>query len=105
MEGGQEAIVGGRIAGVLAQTRSEPGRMPGLGVLLGASAVGMDIDPATLEAAQGPAIPARWLSLYANGANASDLRGLAELLFMSGPAIKLLVLGLHPSLLRVATPT
>src|SRR6516165_7161211 len=51
MEGGQEAIVGGRIAGVMAQSRREPGRTPDLGVLLGASAVGMDIDPATLEAA------------------------------------------------------
>jgi hypothetical protein len=99
MEGGQEAIVGSRIAGVLAHSRREPGRKADLGVLLGASAVGMDIDPATLEAASGPAVPARWLSLYANGANASDLRGLAELLFMNGPPIKLLVLGLHPALL------
>ena len=86
MEGGQEAIVGGRIAGVLAQTRREPRSKADLGVVLGASAVGMDIDPAALEAASGPAVPARWLSLYANGANASDLRGLAELLFMSRTA-------------------
>jgi hypothetical protein len=99
MEGGQEAIVGGRIAGVLVRTRRGPERTPDLGVLLGASAVGMDIDPATLEAAGGPGVPARWLSLYANGANVSDLRGLAELLFMNGPPIKLLVLGLHPALL------
>jgi hypothetical protein len=99
MEGGQEAVAGARIAGALAKTRRDAGHKPDLGVLLGASAVGMDIDPTLLEAERGPTAPARWLSLYANGANASDLRGLSELLFMDGPPTKLLVLGLHPSLL------
>ncbi len=100
MEGGQENIVGGRIAGVLAEIHNGTIRPDTeLGVILGASAVGMDIEPSTLEAAAGPKIPSRWLSLSANGANMSDIRGLTELVTGSKLHVKLLVLGVHPTLL------
>src|SRR4051812_35170382 len=70
MEGGQDAVVGGRLSGVLAQARRS-GIPPetNLGVILGSSSVGMDLDPNVLEEEAGPRMPARWLSLYANGAN------------------------------------
>ena len=100
MEGGQDAIVGGRIAGVVSQARRTGVPAVGdLGVVLGPSAVNMGIDPALLEAEAGPGVPAHWLTLYANGANASDLHGLSELLLGSGLQPRILVLGIHPSLL------
>jgi hypothetical protein len=100
MEGGQDAVVGGRIAGVLAEARRRGGRPDAdLGVLFGASSVGMAIDPTVLESAAGARIPARWLSLAANGANAEDLRGLADLLLTSVLHPRLLVLGFHPQML------
>jgi hypothetical protein len=100
MEGGEEIVVGGRIAGALAELRRGKARADAeIGVILGPSAVGMDFDPTQLEAAADPALPSRWLSLYANGANASDIHGLAELLIGSGLKVKLLVLCLHPTLI------
>jgi hypothetical protein len=98
IEGGQERVVGSRIVGVSKRVRSGED-LADLGVILGASAVGMGIDPKILEADAGPAIPGHWLSLYANGANLADLRDLAELLFQSGLSPRILVLGLHPGLL------
>lgn len=101
MEGGQDAVVGRRIAGVLAEQRRK-GRSPSdldLGVILGASAVSMAVEPTLLESAGDPRLPARWLSLYANGANLADLRGLAELLLRSGLRPRTLCLAIHPSLL------
>lgn len=100
IEGGQDAIVGGRIAGVVRQARS--GHAPeiaDLGVILGSSAVGMGIDPEIMEAEAGGRLPARWLSLYANGANLDDLAELAGMLFASGLQPKVLILGIHPVLL------
>ena len=101
MEGGQDAVVGRRISGVLAELRRR-GKSPSdfdLGVVLGASAVGMAIEPKLLESSGDPGIPARWLSLYANGANLDDLRGLTDLLLGSGLRPRLLLMGIHPSLL------
>jgi hypothetical protein len=101
MEGGQDAVVGRRISGVLAELRRR-GKSPSdldLGVVLGASAVGMAIEPKLLESSGDPRIPARWLSLYASGANVEDLRGLADLLLGSGLRPRLFLLGIHPSLL------
>ena len=98
IEGGQERVVGGRIAGVSARARKGED-LTDLGVLLGSSAVGMGIDPKILEAEAGTDLPGHWLSLYANGANMADLRGLAELLFQSDLRPRLLVLGIHPGLL------
>ncbi len=101
MEGGQDAVVGRRISGVLAELRRR-GKASSdldLGVVLGSSAVGMAIDPKLLESSEDPRIPARWLSLYANGAHLGDLSGLAELLLGGGLRPRLLVLGLHPGLL------
>jgi len=101
MEGGQDAVVGRRIAGILAEQRRR-GKSSSdldLGVVLGASAVSMAIEPTLLESSGDSRIPPRWLSLYANGANLSDLHGLAELLLGSGLRPRLLVLGIHPSLL------
>jgi hypothetical protein len=98
MEGGEETVVGSRIAGAVAQVRCGMTRPDTeIGTILGASAVGMDLDPTQLEAEAGPRIPSRWLSLYANGANASDIRGLTELLIGTELNLKLLVLGLHPT--------
>jgi hypothetical protein len=99
MEGGQDAIVGGRISGVLAEARRGMGDPSGLGVVLGPSAAGMDIDPRILEETGSPLVPKRWLNLYANGANATDLRGLADLLFMSRIQIDLIVLAIDPVIL------
>lgn len=99
MEGGQEAVVGRRIAGAAARLRRGAQPPPDLGVILGSSAAGRDIEPLLLETAACLPIPSRWLSLYADGANTSDLRGLAELLAISGLRTKLLLLGLHPALL------
>ena len=99
IEGGQDAVVGGRIAGVRQQQRRQPGSASDLGILLGSSAVGMDLDPKILDAEAGDGLPARWLSLYANGANLEDIRDLADLIFGSGLRPKLLVLGIHPGLL------
>src|SRR5947209_3948483 len=100
IEGGQERVVGGRIAGVAARARSGQGEdLANLGVILGSSAVGMGLDPRSLEAEAGPKVPARWLSLYANGANLADLHDLAGLLFASDLRPRLLVLGIHPGLL------
>ena len=101
MEGGQDAVVGRRIAGILVEQRRS-GKSSSdldLGVVLGASAVSMAIEPTLLESSGNPRIPPRWLSLYANGANLSDLHGLADLLLGSGLRPRLLVLGIHPSLL------
>ncbi len=98
MEGGQDAVIGRRIAGAIADVRR--GRLStDLGVVLGASAVGMAIDPRLLESSGDPRIPRRWLSLYANGAHLGDLRGLADLLLGSGLKPRLLLLGIHPGLL------
>jgi hypothetical protein len=99
MEGGQDAVVGRRISGVLAELRRRGKSASDLGVVLGASAVGMAIEPKLLESSGDPRIPARWLSLYANGANLGDLRGLADLVLGSGLRPRLLLLGIHPSLL------
>jgi hypothetical protein len=101
MEGGQDAVVGRRIAGVLAEQhrRGKSSSELDLGVALGASAVGMAIEPTLLESSGDPSIPRRWLSLYANGANLRDLSGLSRLLLDSGLRPRLLVLGIHPSLL------
>jgi hypothetical protein len=101
MEGGQDAVVGRRISGVLAELRRR-GKSSSdldLGVVLGASAVGMGIEPKLLESSGDPRIPARWLSLYASGANVEDLRGLADILLGSGLRPRLLLLGIHPGLL------
>ncbi len=97
MEGGQDAVVGRRISGAIAALRR--GGQSDLGVVLGASAVGMAVEPRRLESSGDPRIPGRWLSLYANGANLGDLRGLAELLLGSGLRPRLLLLGIHPGLL------
>jgi hypothetical protein len=98
MEGGQDAVVGRRISGAIADLRR--GKVsPDVGVVLGASAVGMAIDPAMLESSGDPRIPGRWLSLYANGANLDDLRGLAELVLGGELRPRLLLLGIHPGLL------
>jgi hypothetical protein len=100
IEGGQEKLIGGRIAGVAVQARSRPGEdLADLGVIFGASAVGMGIDPRTLEREADSKIPAHWLSLYANGANVADLHDLSAMLFQGGIRPKLLVLGIHPGLL------
>jgi hypothetical protein len=100
IEGGQEAIVGGRIAGALAQERASGAQGPSdLGIVLGSSAVGMAIETDRLEAEAGPKVPSRWLSLFANGANLEDIDHLAELIFGSDLRPKLLVLGIHPGLL------
>jgi hypothetical protein len=99
MEGGQEAIVGGRISGVLAEARRGMGNVSDLGVVLGPSAAGMDIDPRILEETGSPLVPNRWLNLYANGANATDLRGLADVLFQSRIRIDLVVLAIDPVIL------
>ena len=103
MEGGQEAVVGGRISGVLAEARRGMGDLSGLGVVFGPSAAGMDIDPRILEEASGPLLPKRWLNLYANGANATDLRGLADVLFMSRIRINRIVLAINPMILARST--
>lgn len=98
MEAGQEKVVGQRIAG--AASRVRPDAAPSdLGVLLGGSAVGMGIDPVALEAAGDARFPKRWLSLYANGAEASNLRDLSTLLYSSELRFGTLVLGLHPGLI------
>jgi hypothetical protein len=100
IEGGQDRIVGGRIKAVALQARSsKDAGLDDLGVILGASAVGMDLDTARLMAAADAKIPRHWLSLSANGANAEDLHDLAGLLFTSGLRPKLLVLGIHPGTL------
>jgi hypothetical protein len=100
MEGGQDALVGRRIAGAFADLRDTGvGHKPDLGVVLGASAVAFDIDPESLTAATGPGIASRWLTLSANGANASDLRGLADLLKASNLPVKLVVLAVNPLML------
>jgi hypothetical protein len=103
MEGGQDAIVGGQISGVLAEARRGMGDLSGLGVVLGPSAAGMDIDPRILEETGSPLVPRRWLNLYANGANATDLRGLADLLFLSRIRINRVVLAIGPTILARST--
>lgn len=101
MEGGQAAVVGRRISGVIAEQKRRGKTLADLdlGVILGASAVSMAVEPAILEASGDRRIPTHWLSLYANGANLSDLRGLADLVFVSGLRPRLFLLGIHPALL------
>ena len=99
IEGGQDAIVGGRIAGVSAEQRHKGAKVEKLGVLLGASAIGTDVDPKLLAAEGGPGLPKRWLNLNANGANLDDLRDLSDLLLGSGLEPEVIVLGIHPGLL------
>jgi hypothetical protein len=99
MEGGQDASVGGRISGVIAEARRGMSDSSSLGVVLGPSAAGMDIDPRILEDKGTGQLAKRWLNLFANGANASDLRGLAEVLFMSRIHADQLVLAFGPTIL------
>jgi hypothetical protein len=100
IEGGQEAVVGGRIAGVIRQPGDKAPRPRGdLGVLFGSSAVGMGIDPRRLGSQAGPGDPKRWLSLYANGANLEDLDQVGRLVTDGPLRPRLLILGIHPGLL------
>jgi hypothetical protein len=100
MEGGQDSVVGKRLAGVVWEKRHKgvPGDLD-MAVILGPSGVSKDFAPTLLEAAAGPQIPQRWLCLAGNGANTTDLRGLADLLTASRLHVKLLVLAIHPALL------
>ena len=59
----------------------------------------MGLVPAILEAEADDRIPSHWLSLAANGANFSDLRGPADLLLGGGLRPKLLILGIHRGML------
>ena len=100
MEGGQDSVVGKRLAGVVWEKRHKgvPSDLD-MAVILGPSGVSKDFAPTLLEEAAGPQIPQRWLCLAGNGANTTDLRGLADLLTASRLHVKLLVLAIHPALL------
>jgi hypothetical protein len=99
MEGGQDVLVGRRIAGAEGELRrTGPGGLD-LGVILGPSTAGFDIDPEQLGALAGPQVASRWLTLSANGANGSDLPCLGGVLIAAKLPVKLILFAITPTVL------